>query len=56
MDKTFSLRRQDVICDAPMISDVKERWPALFDAVEVSLKKMMIKKKMDNVFMCKSNA
>lgn len=44
------------ICDAPMISDVKERRTALFDAAEVSLKKMMIKKKMDNVFMCKSNA
>lgn len=35
MDKTFSLRRQELIYDAPMISDVKERWPALFDAMEV---------------------
>lgn len=36
MEKTFALRRQEVICDAPMISDVQERWPALFDIMEVS--------------------
>lgn len=35
MDRTFALRRQEVIYDAPMVSDVQERWPALFDAVEV---------------------
>lgn len=35
MDRTFALRRQEVICEAPMISNVQERWPALFDAMEV---------------------
>ena len=35
MDRTFALRRQEVICDAPLISNVQERWPALFDAMEV---------------------
>lgn len=35
MDRTFALRRQEVICDAPMVSNVRERWPALFDAMEV---------------------
>lgn len=39
MDATFSLRRLEVISDAPMISDVQERWPALFDPMEVILKK-----------------
>jgi len=35
MDRTFALRRQELICDAPMISNVQGRWPALFDAMEV---------------------
>lgn len=35
MAKTFSLRRQEVICEAPAIKDFKERWPALFDATQV---------------------
>ncbi|KAL7856563.1 hypothetical protein SRHO_G00154620 [Serrasalmus rhombeus] len=37
MEKMFTLRRQEVICDAsdaPMVSDVQERWPALFDVIE----------------------
>lgn len=40
MNITFSLRRQEVIYDAPMISELQQRWPALFDAAEV-LKKIM---------------
>ncbi|XP_034562508.1 uncharacterized protein LOC117829078 [Notolabrus celidotus] len=36
MNTTFALRRQEVICDAPMISNVQERWPALFDAAEIN--------------------
>ncbi|KAI3351698.1 hypothetical protein L3Q82_020531, partial [Scortum barcoo] len=36
MDRTFALRRQEVICDAPMISNVQERWSALFDAMEIN--------------------
>ncbi|KAG7513756.1 hypothetical protein JOB18_015916 [Solea senegalensis] len=36
MARTFALRRQEVICDAPMISEVQERWPALFDAGEIN--------------------
>lgn len=35
MDATFALRRQEIVYDDPMISDVKERWPALFYAAEV---------------------
>ncbi|KAL7856581.1 hypothetical protein SRHO_G00154800 [Serrasalmus rhombeus] len=34
MEKTFTLRRQEVILDAPMVSDVQERWPSLFDVIE----------------------
>ncbi|XP_035245407.1 uncharacterized protein LOC118211929 isoform X2 [Anguilla anguilla] len=32
MTKTFSLRRQEVVIQCPMITDLKERWPALFTA------------------------
>lgn len=38
MEKTFALRRQEVIRCAPMISDFQERWPALFDVMEASKK------------------
>lgn len=38
MEKTFALRRQEILCDAPMISDLLERWPALFDGKEVRKK------------------
>lgn len=37
MAKTFSLRRQEVVSKCPMIADLKERWPALFTASQVSL-------------------
>ncbi|XP_034074475.1 uncharacterized protein LOC117547769 [Gymnodraco acuticeps] len=36
MERTFALRRQEVISDVPMTSDVQERWPALFDVMEVN--------------------
>ncbi|XP_076020564.1 uncharacterized protein LOC143011539 [Genypterus blacodes] len=36
MAKTFSLRRQEVIYDAPAIRDIMERWPALFDATQIN--------------------
>ncbi|KAG7319641.1 hypothetical protein KOW79_016784, partial [Hemibagrus wyckioides] len=34
MEKTFALRRKEIICDAPMIAEVQERWPALFNVME----------------------
>lgn len=36
MDKTFALRRQEVVAEAPMIAEFKTRWPALFNVHEVS--------------------
>ncbi|XP_039859685.1 uncharacterized protein LOC120716282 [Simochromis diagramma] len=36
MPKTFSIRRQEVVNQAPKINDLKERWPALFDAVQIN--------------------
>lgn len=36
MAKTFSLRRQHIIFEAPAIKDFMVRWPALFDATHVS--------------------
>ncbi|XP_016523172.1 uncharacterized protein LOC103132985 [Poecilia formosa] len=36
MDRSFALRRQEVVCEAPMIADFKMRWPALFQPREVS--------------------
>ncbi len=35
MEKTFAHRRQEVICDAPLIADLKIRWLALFCVHEV---------------------
>ena len=37
MDKTFALRRQEVVRDMPFIAAFKERWPALFSEQEVNL-------------------
>ncbi|KAL3976380.1 hypothetical protein ACER0C_022266 [Sarotherodon galilaeus] len=34
MEKTFALR-QEVVCEAPMITDFKMRWPALFHVCEL---------------------
>lgn len=37
MQKTFSYRRQEVVQDAPLISEFVNRWPALFTVSEVSI-------------------
>ncbi|XP_049912368.1 uncharacterized protein LOC126397547 [Epinephelus moara] len=36
MAKTFSIRRQEVVNQVPSVSDLKERWPALFDVAQIS--------------------
>ncbi|XP_039464174.1 zinc finger protein 678-like isoform X3 [Oreochromis aureus] len=36
MNRTFALRRQEVIFDAPMICNLQERWPALFHPAEIN--------------------
>ena len=36
MEKTFSLRRLEVVEQRPMIGDFKNRWPALFEPNQVS--------------------
>lgn len=36
MEKTFSIRRQEVVTLAPPVSDLKERWPALFLPAQVN--------------------
>lgn len=36
MDKTFALRREEVVGEEPMMADFKTRWPALFHVHEVS--------------------
>ncbi|XP_030580879.1 uncharacterized protein LOC115777184 [Archocentrus centrarchus] len=36
MDKTFALRRHEVIQESPVIADFKTKWPALFRTKEVS--------------------
>ncbi|XP_066509897.1 uncharacterized protein si:ch211-166e11.5 [Hoplias malabaricus] len=35
MARTFSIRRQEVVILAPPVASFKERWPALFDAVQI---------------------
>ncbi|PIO14016.1 hypothetical protein AB205_0173250 [Aquarana catesbeiana] len=54
MAKTFSLRRQEVICEAPAIKDFKERWPALFDATQINEEfKRITAKSLESTFMAK---
>nr|XP_057941384.1 sterile alpha motif domain-containing protein 3 [Doryrhamphus excisus] len=36
MAKTFSIRRQEVVNQAPQICDIRDRWPALFDATQIN--------------------
>ncbi|KAL2099407.1 hypothetical protein ACEWY4_005887 [Coilia grayii] len=36
MEKTFALRRQEIIGDMPLVADFKARWPALFDIAEIN--------------------
>jgi len=35
MSRTFSLRRQDIVGQAPSVADLLERWPALFEPSQV---------------------
>ena len=35
MENTFSYRRQEILEGEPLVTDVKSRWPALFNAKEV---------------------
>lgn len=37
MAKTFSLRREEIVNEAPAISDFMKRWPALFSEAQVRL-------------------
>uniref|UniRef100_A0AAV2LSU7 Alpha-ketoglutarate-dependent dioxygenase FTO C-terminal domain-containing protein n=1 Tax=Knipowitschia caucasica TaxID=637954 RepID=A0AAV2LSU7_KNICA len=36
MDRTFSLRRQEVLCEEPLVKDFLGRWPALFNASQIN--------------------
>ncbi|XP_036004042.1 sterile alpha motif domain-containing protein 3-like isoform X2 [Fundulus heteroclitus] len=36
MAKTFSIHRQEVVNQEPPVSDLKKRWPALFDATQIN--------------------
>lgn len=35
MEKTFALRRHEVVRDAPMVESFMARWPALFEVSDV---------------------
>lgn len=35
MSKTFAQRRHEVVFEKPMVSDFKDRWPALFTINQV---------------------
>lgn len=37
MERTFSTRRQEIVTLAPPVSDLKERWPALFLPEQVNV-------------------
>ncbi|KAF3838956.1 hypothetical protein F7725_015245, partial [Dissostichus mawsoni] len=36
MEKTFALRRHEVVRDGPMVEDFMARWPALFEVAEIN--------------------
>ncbi|KAM9310641.1 uncharacterized protein KZ484_026485 [Pholidichthys leucotaenia] len=36
MELTFSLRRKEIVEGQPMVSEVQERWPALFSCEQIS--------------------
>ncbi|KAG5268066.1 hypothetical protein AALO_G00207860 [Alosa alosa] len=36
MSKTFSLRRNEIVQQSPSVAHIKERWPALFNCVNVN--------------------
>ena len=44
MSKTFAHRRNEIVNLSPSIEDIKARWPALFEASNVSYRSMKIKK------------
>ena len=42
MAKTFAHRRNDIVNQSPTIEDIKARWPALFEASNVSYRCTLI--------------
>ncbi len=44
MQRTFALRREEIVNLAPPVAELKDRWPAVFCEAQVSIKlKMMLK-------------
>ena len=43
MAKTFAHRRNEIVNQSPTLEDIKARWPALFEASNVSNKEMVIR-------------
>lgn len=41
MELTFSLRRKEIVEGQPMVSEVQERWPALFSCEQVRLRLLL---------------
>ncbi|XP_051777783.1 uncharacterized protein LOC127526402 [Erpetoichthys calabaricus] len=57
MAKTFSLRRQEIIYQAPAIKDIIDRWPALFDATQINEEfKRITTVSLESTFMAKLDA
>ncbi|XP_056332696.1 uncharacterized protein LOC130244337 [Danio aesculapii] len=54
MGKTFSLRRQEIIYNAPEIRNILERWPALSDATQINEEfKRITTVSLESTFMAK---
>ena len=45
MDRTFALRRKEVVTDKPAITQIVQRWPALFSESQVCMPVLSIYKK-----------
>ncbi|XP_051803243.1 sterile alpha motif domain-containing protein 3-like isoform X2 [Acanthochromis polyacanthus] len=52
MEKTFSIRRQEIVTLAPPVSDLKERWPTLFLPAQIKEEyKRITTANLESIFM-----
>lgn len=55
MQRTFALRREEIVNSAPPIAELKDRWPALFCEAQVSKNLKRAFKKLTRHILCKSS-
>lgn len=55
MQRTFALRREEIVNSAPPIAELKDRWPALFCEAQVSKNLKRAFKKLTRHILSKSS-